>query len=208
MEEQKISSGNEVRSSGALATAPKRSTTPPWQRQPWESATSFSRFTEFYLLQQPPRLLAEAYLLYRCTAGSLQDQKKRIRRAPGVWQNWAYARNYDGVAIPGARTCAERAQRMMQALLFRKVSEETTSEDGMTVISHITYAPAGWNERDIAAAYKTASDLMRRGADLPPSNPPMKDDWREHARRAGFDPDKVKRICWSILSGATFASSA
>ena len=84
----------------------------------------------------------------------------------------------------------ERARRMMQALLFRKVSEETTTEDGKTFITHITYAPANWSERDIASAFKIASDLMRRGADLPPNNPPPKADWREQARRAGFDPDK------------------
>jgi len=83
---------------------------------------------------------------------------------------------------------------MMQALIFRKVTEETTSEDGKTFITHITYEPAGWAERDIATALKAASDLMRRGAGEPPQNAAEKGDWREQARRDGFDPDEVKRL--------------
>ncbi len=113
-----------------------------------------------------------------------------------MWQNWAYARHYDGIAIPGARTWTERAQRMMQSLLFRKVSEETTSEDGKTFITH---EPAGWAEPDIASAFKIASDLMRREAGEPPNNTPPNDDWREQARRAGFDPDEAKQIVQQAL---------
>ncbi len=45
------------------------------------AATSFKRFVEFYLLQQPPRLSAGGVSPIRCTAGSLRDQKKRIRPA-------------------------------------------------------------------------------------------------------------------------------
>jgi len=104
MEEQKISSGNEVRSRDALATEPKRSTTPPWQKQPWESITSFSRFTEFYLLQQPPRSLAEAYRRFRIKSGLDPAQAKRIRYAPAAWKNWAYARDTYGRPISNAST--------------------------------------------------------------------------------------------------------
>ncbi len=225
----------------ASASASESNSSPlPWQKQPWESATSFSRFTEFYLLQQPPRSLAEAYRRFRIKSGLDPAQAKGIKYAPAAWKNWAYARDTYGRPIPNALTWAERAanfdihlaekqlaeeervwagrraalreaewtagealleraRRMMQALLFRKVSEETTTEDGKTFITHITYAPANWSERDIASAFKIASDLMRRGADLPPNNPPPKADWREQARRAGFDPDKVKRIVQRAL---------
>ena len=61
------------------------------------------------LMQEPPRSLVEAYRRYRITTGSLQDHKKRIRQAPGLWRNWAYSRDYSGVSIPGARTWAKRA---------------------------------------------------------------------------------------------------
>ena len=103
------------------------------------------------------------------------------------------------MAGPSPKGLLARAKRMMQALLFRKVSEETTSEDGKTYITHITYEPAGWNERDIATALKVASELMRRGAGLPPHNPPPNDNWREQARRDGFDPDQVKRTVQRAL---------
>ena len=51
---------------------------------------------------QPARSIVEAYRRYRITTGSLQDHKKRIRKAPGVWENWGYARDYNGVSIPYA----------------------------------------------------------------------------------------------------------
>jgi len=240
MAEQKGSPGGRVESADALSSQPD-GPAHPWQKQPWESTTAFKRFTEFYLTQQPPRSLAEAYRRFRLKSGLDPAQARCIKYAPAAWKNWAYARDTYGRPIPSALTWAERAakydfhlvekqlqeeeqvwaerraarreaewttgealleraRRMMQALLFRKVSEETTSEDGKTFITHITYEPAGWNERDIATALKTASDLMRRGAGEPPNNPPPSgDDWREQARRDGFDPDEVKRVVQRAL---------
>jgi len=88
---------------------------------------------------------------------------------------------------------------MMQGLLFRKVVKETTSKDGTTHITQITYEPTSWGEREIAAAFKIASNLMRRGAGLSPQNPPSNDDWREQARRDGFDPDEVERTVYRAI---------
>ena len=68
----------------------------------WEPVLAYGCFVEFYLMQEPPHSIVEAYRRYRITTGSRQDHKKRIRKALGVWENSAYARDHDGAPIPYA----------------------------------------------------------------------------------------------------------
>ena len=116
MEEQKVSFGNEVESIDALAVEPDRLTAQPWQKQPGESPTSFKRFTEFYLLQQPPRSLAEAYRRFRIRSGLDPAQAKRIKYTPAAWKNWAYARDTYGRPIPQGAAGAGQANDAGSAL--------------------------------------------------------------------------------------------
>lgn len=94
-----------------------------------------------------------------------------------------------------------RAERMQLGLLFRKETTETTGADG-TKVTKIVYEPTNWSERDIAAAFRLASDLQRRGAGEPPNNPVSKGGWREQAKQAGFDPDELREQLNRMLMGA------
>ncbi|PKN85432.1 MAG: hypothetical protein CVU46_11005 [Chloroflexi bacterium HGW-Chloroflexi-8] len=57
-----------------------------WERQPWESAADFRSF-QYYLRQEPPRSIDEAYRIYRNEKGIIEETNKR---APGTWLNRAY----------------------------------------------------------------------------------------------------------------------
>ena len=82
----------------------------PWERQDWETATAFARFQCFFLPQEQPRSVVEAYRRYRRSKGATEEQVARIKQVPGTWFRWAYAKDKDGNPIPGAQTWAERAQ--------------------------------------------------------------------------------------------------
>lgn len=76
-----------------------------WERQPWDTDKSFFVFHIYYLPQEPPRSLNEAYKAYRFQSGVKQVPK----RAPGVWQKWYRGENSRGKKIPGAANWEERA---------------------------------------------------------------------------------------------------
>lgn len=84
---------------------------PLWERQPWDTPTSFDRFQRYYLSQSPPRSLDEAYRRYRAEGPGLQtgDNPVAPRRAPGSWQRWARGQDGKGRPIPGAATWEARA---------------------------------------------------------------------------------------------------
>ncbi len=98
-----------------------------WDRQLWESPTSYARFREYYLTQSPPRRLTAAYREYiRHTRGN--EAATNITQTPGTWHQWYYAQDRAGRPIPGAvgweqrgnaLDDAQRAERL-QALAERR----------------------------------------------------------------------------------------
>lgn len=78
-----------------------------WERQPWDTDASFHAFHSYYLPQEPPRSLPEAYRQYRREKGAKEASK--IKRAPGNWERWAYGKNSKGIYVPGAYAWVERA---------------------------------------------------------------------------------------------------
>ena len=85
---------------------------PLWERQPWDTAASFDRFHRFYLSQERPRALDEAYRDYLAERRGLQKGAKEVasKRAPGQWQRWFRAQDGGGQPIDGAKTWEQRAQ--------------------------------------------------------------------------------------------------
>ena len=77
-----------------------------WERQPWDTDTSYDRFVTFYLPQRNPRSVVEAYRRYKRNKG---DTKGKILRAPSVWDNWSLGRTPKGKPIPNALSWKERA---------------------------------------------------------------------------------------------------
>lgn len=85
---------------------------PLWERQPWDTAASFDRFHRFYLPQERPRALDEAYHDYLAERRGLQKGAKEVtsKRAPGQWQRWFRAQDGAGQPIDGAKSWEQRAQ--------------------------------------------------------------------------------------------------
>jgi hypothetical protein len=78
----------------------------PWERQPWETPAAFRAFHDFYLAQERPRSVNEAYRRH------LAHQKKKpspSKRAPGTWQHWSRGCKANGEEIAGALTWQDRA---------------------------------------------------------------------------------------------------
>ncbi|MDI6769751.1 MAG: hypothetical protein QMD04_08750 [Anaerolineales bacterium] len=78
----------------------------PWEMQPWDTPGSFRAFREFYLAQEPPRSVNEAYRRARLKRGILETRSKV---APGRWQYWSRGQDNDGKPIPGALSWQDRA---------------------------------------------------------------------------------------------------
>lgn len=84
-----------------MVDAPK-----PWERQPWDTPGSFRAFREFYLSQEPPRSVNEAFRRSRLRRGIIEVKNKV---APGRWQFWSRALDSAGKPIPDALSWQERA---------------------------------------------------------------------------------------------------
>ena len=69
----------------------------PWERQTWDTDASFAAFQAYLRTRSVPEA-------YRQKPG-----KSQAKQAPGVWNNWAAAKNAKGKLIPGALTWKQRA---------------------------------------------------------------------------------------------------
>lgn len=78
----------------------------PWERQPWETATYFRRFHTFYLPQNPPRSVNEAFRLFKRHG---RHEVAPNKTAPGSWRYMSRGMDKKGVKIPNALTWVERA---------------------------------------------------------------------------------------------------
>lgn len=69
-----------------------------WDRQPWDTDTSYYIFQTYFLPMQPnERNLADAYRNYRLSKGlSKVNPKGKLIHAPGSWQQWADGQNPKG----------------------------------------------------------------------------------------------------------------
>lgn len=84
---------------------------PLWERQAWDTNTSFDRFTRFFLVQTPPRSVDEAYRRYFSEKNQLPpgDTSVASKKASGPWQNWSRGQDSAGQPIDGAKSWRVRA---------------------------------------------------------------------------------------------------
>lgn len=102
-----------------------RLTAPPWEIQPWDTAKSWSYFTDFYLtLSREERSLANAYRAFRAKIGGKQVEK--IRQAPGSWQY--YCAGCDPRGKRPAGSVFEFALTWPQRALLRDVDIEKKAQ--------------------------------------------------------------------------------
>ena len=88
----------------------------------------------------------------------------------------------------------ERVERMQAKVLFDRREQRVVKVGDQEVPQLIIYSPGDWSERDIAGAAKIASELMRRGADLPVGK--LEADWRRELapQFPDLDPDEVQMV--------------
>ena len=88
----------------------------------------------------------------------------------------------------------ERVERMQAKVLFERSEQRVVKVGDQEVPQLIIYSPGDWSERDIASAAKVASELMRRGADLPIGK--LEADWRRELAQQfpDLDPDEVQMV--------------
>lgn len=104
----------------------------PWERQPWDTSVSFRRFVDYYLPQQPPRSVDQAYRAWRAEKHKLPIDHESItqRRAMKGWRRWSLGRNkQDEPIVPNALSWAQRAQAWddhLAAKLFQALEERKT----------------------------------------------------------------------------------
>jgi hypothetical protein len=93
----------------------------------------------------------------------------------------------------------ERAARMQAKVLFEQSEHNVIKVGEQEVPQSITYSPGDWSERDIARTAKIASELMRRGVDLPVGKPEA--DWRRELTQQfpDLDPDEVQIVIVNAL---------
>jgi hypothetical protein len=89
----------------------------PWERQGWETATAFDRFQRYYLVQDPPRSVDEAYRRwwYETYPGRTGDVPNK--RRPKAWQQWAWPKGDD------TKSWEERAQALDDHMAALRVAE-------------------------------------------------------------------------------------
>lgn len=78
-------------------------TTQLWDRQPWDTDTSYHIFQTYYLPLPPnERNLQEAYRNYRVSKGlgKAKPNGKTVM-APGTWKNWCDGKDPKGRKLPG-----------------------------------------------------------------------------------------------------------
>ncbi len=121
-----------------------------WEMQRWETAVAYDRFSRYFLVQDSPRSVVEAYRQYQRDKGATEEQVGRIKSTPGFWARWAYARTSQDEPINGALTWAERARAFDTAQQRSFIEEHNTK----------------WRERRLKLSEKeweAGEELMARG---------------------------------------------
>jgi len=146
-----------------------------WKRQKDETNASYHAFTEYYLSQDPPRTLVQAYKTYRLAKGV----KTVIPPPNGTWQRWYRSNHWNNRAIDYDDHLFELEQKLfvvekrkikkrltkVSTEMLRKLEDmckfpiteiiRTDEEGGVTIIK-----PAGWKLSDISKFSKAVTDMM------------------------------------------------
>lgn len=146
-----------------------------WKRLDDETNPSYHAFHKFFLSQDPPRSLAEAYRRHRFAKGA----KKVPNGPPGTWQKWYRIHNWNARAIDyddhlfeidqeqlihDRRKVKKRLTKVSSDMLKKleemckfPVAEIIRSDDGggTTIIK-----PAGWKLSDITRFSKAVREIM------------------------------------------------
>lgn len=133
----------------------------PWERQDWETATSYARFADYYLSLPPDkRSLRAAYNNYRADQG--------LGIAPsgpsGGWQRWEQGLDSRGAPIPGAMSWSERAKAWdfyIAKLKAQELAKQAQVEAEKWAKRRIDLLEKEWQVG--STLLDRAQDMLRRG---------------------------------------------
>ena len=124
-----------------------------WERQPYDTLTSFQAFTRFYLPQDNPRSVAEAFRRYQSQNGI--DSSATIR-APGQWQRWSRAWNDKDQRKPDSMTWSERAEKYDDFMSAKRLADLEKRRDALL--------EQEWVQS--VSLFKLAQEIVSRGGDF------------------------------------------
>lgn len=101
-----------------------------WERQDWDTDTSYAYFSKHFLTQSAPRVLDVGYRDWAKTTGKYSDVSDL--RATTTWRRWCNVRNRKDQRIVGALTWWERAQAYDDHRLGRWDEEILTKQQRQT----------------------------------------------------------------------------
>lgn len=148
---------------------------PLWERQTWDTPTSYARFHPYYLLQDKPRSVDGAYRAYYAAQRGLQpgDDQVLRKRAPGSWQRWARGQDSQGQPISGAKTWVERAEAYEKHL--EALDREKWEQRRQTIVE---------------ADYQVGQELRALAADIMAQTPQFLKTTRRLVKGSGGQPDR------------------
>lgn len=155
-----------------------------WERQPWDTTTSFSRFQRFYLQQEPPRSLDKAWRAFASQKRGV-PATKITSRAGRHWRGWYEAKDAYGEPIPGAIGWRQRADAYEQHLAEQRQDkyeqERLQRMDEMRALSTAAFGKLvqAWRKYDptedtiklteLAQAFRVITQELRTAYDLEPA---------------------------------------
>lgn len=110
----------------------------------WETYLSYTRFRDFYLVQDNPRRLVEAFRRWRIAESKIsQEEAQSIKEANGSWKIWAYGKggkkgeggNYptwEERAIAYDEHIGKQLENVMQARRVRSFTRQLDRLDRLT----------------------------------------------------------------------------
>jgi hypothetical protein len=188
-----------------------------WERQSWDTDTSYERFLTFYLPQDVPRSLDAAYRAFK---GLHKGDKgvTKFPRAPRVWRNWYAGKDNTAKPISRAvgwdiRAKAWDAERHAKQLEDIEEERRARQEDlrilanaGLNKVAAVLnrFDPKRYDVEDIrltelTQAMKTVAAEVRRAYDLEEALSIRHEiiDWRSEAVKV----IREGSVSWHDVSG-------
>lgn len=192
---------------------------PLWERQSWDTTTSYESFLYDYLPQPKPRSYRLAYHAYCKRTGREPHRDAYGNTQVGKqYSRWVNGWNYAGLRPEGSPfefslTWNQRAEfydqfvfdRVLQrqldrAMLVPDIEWNMTmlAQDRLKKLLAMDVKDTRVSETDISRTMKVISDLARRAAALPDSV--ARTDWQGQISDLGIDPAAVKSALFQIIS--------
>jgi len=165
-----------------------------WEKQEYESKTSFAHFQKYYLLQPTPRSLTRAYRKFQEEKGKMHPNRIKKLYPSGSWNNWANGKDNQGNKIPGSKTWEERADEYDKNLFMLKEHDYAEARQKLLrrEVNNVQDQLGLWDEISQSFALFIASQKNAASSEEKPFNPSSfivkaKEIWKWRDEIAAFE---------------------